>query len=87
MIPIEPYVKGYIKSSKDSSILKNSFVRLLDENSYELNQTTTAINGKYRFSLERGKSYEICATKMGMSGCIQVDADYQLFRNEKKTFT
>ena len=22
--------------------------------------------------------------KMGMSGCIQVDADYQLFRNEKK---
>ena len=84
MIPIEPYVKGYIKSLKDSSILKNSFVRLLNENNYELNQTTTTINGKYRFSLERGKSYEICATKMGMSGCIQVDADYQLFRNEKK---
>ena len=84
MIPIEPYVKGYIKSLKDSSILKNSFVRILNNNSFELSQTTTGVNGKYRFSLERGKSYEICATKMGMSGCIQVDADYQLFRNEKR---
>ena len=24
------------------------------------------------------------STKMGMSGCIQVDADYQLFRNRKR---
>jgi len=84
MISSELYVKGYIKSLKDSSILKNNFVRILNNNSFELSQTTTGVNGKYRFSLERGKSYEICATKIGMSGCIQVDADYQLFRNEKK---
>ena len=84
MIPIEPYIKGYIKSKKDSSILEGSFVRLLNNDNYQINQTTTAINGKYRFSLDRGSSYEVCATKNGMAGCIEVIADHELFRNEKK---
>ena len=84
MIPIEPYIKGYIKSKKDSSILEGSFVRLLNNDHYQINQTTTAINGKYRFSLDRGSSYEVCATKNGMAGCIEVIADHELFRNEKK---
>tara|TARA_B100001287_G_scaffold149500_1_gene125873 strand:+ start:3217 stop:6507 length:3291 start_codon:yes stop_codon:yes gene_type:complete len=84
MIPVEPYVKGYIRYLPDSSIQRDAFVKLFNINNHELNQTTTKINGVYRFSLKMDSSYKVCATKTGLSGCIQVNANESLFRNEKK---
>jgi outer membrane protein OmpA-like peptidoglycan-associated protein len=84
MIPVEPYVKGYIKQLPDSSIQSKALVKLFNNNNHELNQTTTKINGIYRFSLEMDSTYKVCATKTGLSGCIFVNADESLFRNEKR---
>ena len=84
MIPVEPYVKGYIRLASDSSIQKNSIVTLFEKENQELKQMTTKINGVYRFSLKMNHTYKVCATKTGLSGCINVTADDFLFRHEKK---
>ena len=84
MIPVEPYVKGYIKLLSDSSIQKDCFVRLTNKNRYEIDQTTTRINGVYRFSLEKDSTYRVVATKVGYAGFITVSADETLFRNERR---
>ena len=84
MIPVEPYVKGYIKLKSDSSIQENCIVTLFEKENQELKQMTTKINGVYRFSLKMDNTYKVCATKTGLSGCITVTADDFLFRHEKK---
>ena len=84
MIPVEPYVKGYVRSLSDSSILKDCFVRLTNEKKYELDQTTTRINGVYRFSLDKDSTYRVIATRVGFAGYITVSANETLFRNEKR---
>ena len=35
LLPVEPYVKGYIKLGSDSSIQEGTFVRLMDVNNHE----------------------------------------------------
>ena len=84
MIPIGPYVKGYVRLKADSSIQKNCIVTLFDLENHELKQVTTKVNGIYRFELKVNQSYKVCATRTGLSGCISVNADDELFRNEKR---
>ncbi len=82
-LPVEPYVKGYIKLASDSSIQEGTFVRLMDEKNHELKQVTTKVNGIYRFPLIDGESYQITATKTGLYGQTKVKADENLFRHER----
>ena len=63
MTPIQPYVKGYIRLSSDSSLQKNTTVRLLNHNNEELKQFQTNVSGKYRFELKKNKIYKVVATK------------------------
>ena len=63
---------------------KDCFVRLTNKNRYEIDQTTTRINGVYRFSLEKDSTYRVVATKVGYAGFITVSADETLFRNERR---
>ena len=84
MIPIGPYVKGYVRLQSDSSIQKNCIVTLFDLENRELKQVTTKINGVFRFELKLNHSFKVCATRTGLSGCITVSADDELFRNEKR---
>ena len=83
LLPVEPYVKGYIKLAADSSIQKGTFVRLMDENNHEIKQITTKVNGIYRFPLIDGKTYKITATKTGLYGFTNLKADENLFRHER----
>ncbi|MBM76927.1 MAG: hypothetical protein CL846_00440 [Crocinitomicaceae bacterium] len=82
-LPVDPYVKGYIKLAEDSSIQEGSIVRLMDEMNNEIHQVETKVNGIYRFSLNDGVTYKISATKIGLAGETTVVADDGLFRNEK----
>lgn len=82
-LPVEAYVKGYIKLASDSSIQEGSFVRLMNETNHELKQVTTKVNGIYRFSLNDGESYKISATKTGLHGQTELKADDSLFRHER----
>ena len=84
MVPIEPYVKGYIKHISDSSILENVTVKLFNNDNIEIAQTTTKVNGVYRFSLKMDSTYKIIATKAGMYGFYNIKVNDSLFRHEKK---
>ena len=84
MTPIQPYVKGYIRLSSDSSLQKNTTVRLLNHNNEELKQFHTNVSGKYRFELKKNKIYKVVATKKNLYGDTIVISDKTLFRNERK---
>lgn len=84
MIPISPYVKGYIFLESDSSRQSNTTVRLLNYNNEEVDQFKTGFPGKYRFNLAKNKVYKIIATKKDYYGDTMVISDETLFRNERK---
>ena len=84
MIPISPYVKGYVRLNSDSSLQNNTIVRLLDENNEELQQFHTGISGKYRFSLKENRIYKVAATKKNLYRDTIVISDTTLFRHERR---
>ena len=84
MVPILPYVKGYIILNSDTSFQNNTIVRLLDENNKELQQFRTGISGKYRFSLKENRIYKLVATKKNLYRDTIVISDTTLFRNERR---
>ena len=84
MVPISPYVKGYVFLASDSSRQSNTTVRLLNYNNEEVDQFKTAFPGKYRFNLAKNKIYKIIATKKNYYGDTIVISDETLFRNERK---
>ncbi len=84
MVPIAPYVKGYVFLASDSSRQSNTTVRLLNYNNEEVSQFKTAYPGKYRFNLAKNKIYKIIATKKNYYGDTIVISDETLFRNERK---
>ena len=87
MVPISPYVKGYVRLNRDSSLQKNTIVRLLNKDNEEIQQFQTGASGKYRFSLKKNKLYKVVATKKNFYGDTLVLSDSTLFRHERRDIT
>ena len=83
MVPISPYVKGYIMLASDSSRQSNTTVRLINMDNEQIAQFTTGLSGKYRFGLEKDKYYKVIATKKNLYGDTVVITDKTIFRNER----
>ena len=87
MVPISPYVKGYVRLNSDSSLQKNTTVRLLNQDNEEIKQVQTGASGKYRFSLKKNRLYKVVATKKNFYGDTLVISDSTLFRHERRDIT